>query len=423
MKALIVPLLLLLASPLFSQNDSLRPYNSAKAKELDLKKFPRPILADNPAWVNLYFRALQTVYDKMGNGTPQNGFTKHYIDEGNEQTIDQWDACFSACFGMYLNTWLPAMSALDNFYKKQQKEGFIQGRYRKTDGCCAVPIKKGDPFVEPPLFAWVEWRYYLITGDKSRFARVLPILSKYYDWVEDNCKSPRENKLYTTTLKASVMENLPRKEIGKGAWIDFSAQQALAAQMVANIADVLGDKKTSDKYWAKYQDIFDAINKNCWDKDDQFFYDLKEDGTLLKTKHIGAFWTILSECYSSDKLPGFLSNLKNPYSFYRTHPFPTLAATDKQFSKNGHYWNSGVWSETNFMVLLSLSKLGEYEMAYQAASAHLSAVSDVFYSNSISEKHIAPSQRLGDSYHTSWEAYSSEKLEPARGIDSSFFCR
>ncbi|MDE2588030.1 MAG: hypothetical protein KGL30_07690, partial [Lactobacillales bacterium] len=100
MKALIVPLFLLLAASAYSQNDSLRPYYSAKAQAIDLKKFPRPILADNPAWVNLYYRALQTIYDRMGAGTPQNGFTKQFIDEGRDNSVSQWDACFAACYGM-----------------------------------------------------------------------------------------------------------------------------------------------------------------------------------------------------------------------------------------------------------------------------------------------------------------------------------
>ena len=42
--------------------------------------------------------------------------------------------------------------------------------------------------VLPPLFAWAEFNIYHKLGVKKRIREVLPVLEKYYTWIEQNFK-------------------------------------------------------------------------------------------------------------------------------------------------------------------------------------------------------------------------------------------
>ena len=185
---------------------------------------PRPILTDNPKLVELYYAAWEMAWAKITNGTAENGFVDRYMDEGFNDLIYQWDTCFMAAFGMYGRPVFPAMASLDNFYRKQRQDGYIQRVYWESTGKPAADPTVEEPLVNPPLFAWIEARYYRISGDSTRLERVLPHLVRYYDWMEEHLRAFTGKGLYYTSPLGSGMDNTPRDGVGRGGWIDMSCQ-------------------------------------------------------------------------------------------------------------------------------------------------------------------------------------------------------
>ena len=121
--------------------------------------------------------------------------------------------------------------------------------------------------INPRLFAWVEWKYYLVTGDFSRFSRILPILDAYFKWIDSNCRGiDRAAGLYFTTHLGSGMDNSPREGIEQGGWIDLSAQMALFAKYLMFIAEELGEETLKSHYREKYQELGRIINSYLWSK-------------------------------------------------------------------------------------------------------------------------------------------------------------
>ena len=140
---------------------------------------PQPYFSKHQYLADIYWAAWNILYHKRSFGTAENGFVAEYLDEGFNELIYQWDTCFMALFAMYGGDNFPAMASLDNFYMKQRADGWISRVYKESDG---LPVEKPsveEPMINPPLFAWVEWKYYLISGDSSRFSRILPILDNY----------------------------------------------------------------------------------------------------------------------------------------------------------------------------------------------------------------------------------------------------
>jgi len=384
---------------------------------------PEPILQNNVKYVELYYAAWEMAWDKIQQGTTENGFEPLYMDEGFNELIYQWDLCFITSFAIYGRDVFPVMPSLDNFYNKQRDDGYIQRVYWETNGEIANKPTADEPMVNPPLFAWVEWRYYQISGDSSRFSKVLPVLTKYYEWTEKNCRTEKGKGLFYITGLGSGMDNTPRKNVGKAAWIDYSSQQALAALYISKIAEAQNDINTQESYSRKHIETKTKINNLLWNNRTQFYYDLTESDTLSSTMHIGAYWTLLSEVCTSENLSYMTSHLKNPDEFWRPHLVPTLAANQPEFDEKGHYWLGSVWAPTNYMVIKGLMANNELALADSIAFNHLKNVSDIYFDFKPETKKIAFNERFNDNYKTLWECYSSEKNEPATRWDNTFYSR
>jgi len=384
---------------------------------------PEPVLQNDSMLVELYYAAWEMAWNKISRGTSQNGFVNFYMDEGFNEQIYQWDTNFMAAFGMYASNLFPAIQSLDNFYNNQREDGYIQRVYNESNGGEVAEPTADEPLINPPLFAWTEWRYYQITGDKSRLKKVLPHLTKYHNWINENLRDSVGHGLYYTTQLGSGMDNIPRPNVGKAGWIDFTSQMALAAKMIVNIATTVGDNDTVIEFTDEYSRIINLINQFCWNNDSQFYYDFKEDSALSNVMHIGGFWTLISQTATRERAEALFKHLGNPDEFWRPHMVPALAANQLDYDSSGHYWRGGVWAPTNYMIIKGLEKYGQYELADQIVENHLYKMAEVYYQFQPDEKKIAFEERYGDGYQTIWECYSPEFPEPATRWDDTFYCK
>jgi len=321
----------------------------------------------------------------------------------------------------------PAMATLDNFYNHQRgSDGYICRCYNESTG-----LATGENDINPPLFAWMEWRYYKLTGDASRLNTVLPVLDSYYTWVQNNSRSANGGGLYYITDLGSGMDNSPRESyVHQGAWIDISSQQALSALYITRLAAVAGDAALQTKYQTEYDNIKALINSYLWNDSYNMYYDKKEDGNWHIRNTIASFWPMIAEVADSSKAAVLISDhLKNPAEFYRPHLFPTLAANDPLYDGSGHYWRGGVWAPTDFAVIKGIA-LHDKAFAFEAATNHIGNMSRVYHDfdpssyqysmPSLSEPNIP---RNGDGFKQIWEAYSPETAAPATRWDANLLVR
>ncbi len=164
------------------------------------REFPQPILTEHKDWIVLYNVAWQFARSHINAGTEENGFADLYMDEGFNPLIFQWDTAFMTLFGKYALNSFPVMPSLDNFYNKQRDDGFISRVYWEKDGTYPNEPDSLEPMINPPLYAWAEWQYYLMTNDTSRFSKTLPVLDKYFRWIKVNCLRKGVELYYFTGL-------------------------------------------------------------------------------------------------------------------------------------------------------------------------------------------------------------------------------
>lgn len=352
--------------------------------------FPQPVLSEHPDWIDLYWKAWEIASSKVQYGTETNGFVEEYLDEGFNSNIFQWDTCFMMFFAKYCNGVFPTIVSLDNFYRKQHANGAICREIRESDGSdyWATSSKQ---FTNPPLFAWIEWLYYRFTNDASRFERVLPVLDKYFQWCKQNRTSSKG--MYWWNNLGSGMDNSPRPESSIFGWVDYTAQQAMAACYISKIALHINDSETAENYKAESDSLKSFVNRFCWNETDGYYWDVNSSGSQIKTKTAACFWPMIAGIASQEQAEKLSQHLKNKNEFYRPHLFPTLSADHSNYNPAGEYWCGSVWAPTNFMYIKGLEACGYEDFAKEASINHIENMSQVY-------KNIEP--------HTIWENYAPE---------------
>jgi len=408
-------------------------------KELPVEvidKLPLPVMDNHPQWINLYYATWKYMYGKITKGNTANRFVPSYIDEGFNENIYQWDSSFMAAYAIYGPDVFPAMPTLDNFYNHQAEDGYICRTYNETTGN-ATDLNA----INPPLFAWMEYRYYKLSGDSGRLSRVLPVLDKYFTWLKNKLHTTKNSVksdylyFYNKTDKpadwASGMDDSPRGEyIKEGAWIDLSSQQALAAFYISKLADVISDTALKNKYKNEYNSIKNKINEFLWNSEHNTYYDKKEDGAWHVRNTIASFWPMIAEIPDSEKAAYLIDDhLKNESEFYTPHLFPTLARNDEKYSRTGHYWQGGVWAPTNFMTIKGVAKYN-YQFALEASINHIENMSKVyhdfnphFYTYKMPGLDESNLPRNGQGYYQIWETYSPEDYAPSTRWDNNLLVR
>lgn len=333
---------------------------------------PQPELPERPALVALYWRCWELAAQKVRHGSAENGFSATYIDAAFGGNIFQWDTCFIAAFARYSRELLPVLPALDNFYRLQEPDGYIAREYRWENGAPLWAKPSGDS-INPPLFAWAEWQLYRIHADRTRLSNVWPHLDGYFRYLQRVHRN--HDGTYWITDMGSGMDNTPRYGAG---WLDLTCQQALNARMLALIAQEIDNTLAVEWYTAQHRELAAVINSRMWDAETGWYWDVDTAGLAIMQQTIANFWPLLADVTSDAQTAQLVAHLRDPATFWRTHPFPTLAANHVSYRPHGEYWLGAVWAPTNYMVIKGLEHTGQHELAREATLRHLDAIERVY---------------------------------------------
>ena len=367
----------------------------AQSSVSNKKEFPKIHFYDQD-FVDIYDQTWAWSNESWRKGTARSKLSPRFFNAPDTDSIVQFEAIFSTFFLVYSNRIFPAGAQLDNFYGKQEENGAIRGEYSLKDGK-PVPIRDNPEGVQPPLFAWAEYNIYHKIGNKKRIREVIPILERYYNWLERTFKD--ETGLYAVPLVATMTQNAPRK--GVVYPVDFNTQQAANALYMAELGDILNDKEISFRYKRHYFSLKTRINNLMWNDADGIYYDLDKNSEQVKVKTIASFWPLLAELPNEARSEQLIEHLSNPETFGTENPFPTLAADEEAFSERGIGFRGSVYPPFTFMVIKGLEKYGKYDLARACSIRHLYYMLDTLHPES---------KERG----TVWEAYLPRKDGPAQ---------
>ena len=388
----------------------------SRRMDVDYSKLPEPILEDHPEWVKLYYTAWELCAAHIRTLTD----SRTYIDtawDSNRNYQWVWDSCFISLYSRYAPETFPCMGGLDIFYSLQREDGYIGMTYDFDKMIEPWPNR-----INPPLFAWAEWEYYLSTGDSSRFRRVVGHIENLMRWIDKNRRTVSHKELanqhldehdrdtsslndsfyYFEDTGSSGMDDAPRSpripEVGQYFdWIDLSSQMALSFRMLSYMNGIIGNGDKSLYWKSRVEELGGAINKYLWSDNTRFYHDRAVSFNLCACKSVASFWPMLAGICDNYRIACLVDHLLNEREFNRHTPVPALSADDPNYSPLGGYIASGTWAPTNYMITRGLAKQGRGDIAHMIAKKYIGVISRT-YTN------FEP--------HTLWEGYCNEEDRP-----------
>ncbi len=388
--------------PLVAENE----FRVAKPRTVTPKSFeqakkilPAPFWSGHDDEVRMYWRAWEIAIGNIRQPQKGSGFVAPYLDIAYNGNLFMWDASFMMMFARYGYRFFPFQNTLDNFYAKQHPDGFIC-REIKADG--ADCFERYDPVsTGPNLLPWAELLYFKQYGNVERLHKIFPALCAYTKWWRLN--RTWQNGMYWSSGWGTGMDNMPRVQPqynmifsnGKMTWLDTCLQQLLVDEALLEIGFQIERWQEIEELEDEMRHIKAYINENMWSAQEGFLFDQYDDGSLSKTKGIGAFWALQADALDSARLDTLVAKLRDTSLFARHHCVPSLSADNPKYNAKGRYWQGGVWPGTNYMVITGLTKKGYTHEARTIAENHYGNVLDVF-------------RKTG----TFWEYYAPEASEP-----------
>lgn len=354
------------------------------------KDFPRIHFYDQD-FVDVYDRTWAWISDHWTTGGEASGFASgKFFYYPPENRLEQLEQIFSSFFLVYSNRIYSASNGLDAMYSRQEEDGAIRCTY-DVDSGKAVSSKDNPEAVGMPLFAWAEYNLYHKGGNKKRVKEIMPILQRYYTWLEKSFKAP--NGLYRVPLAATGMPNSPREKAAY--FVDFNAAMAINALYMSALGDILNDKDIGFQYKRNYFSLKTRINSHMWNNDDGFYYDIDENERQINVKTIAAFWPLLAEIPNEERAEALVARLSDPETFGTENPFPSLSADSEFYDKRGMGFRGSVLPHLTYMVIKGLEKYNQWELARDCAIRHLYFILDSAHSN-------------GETKQILWDAYQPQ---------------
>lgn len=400
----------------------------------DWKKYiPIPVCEEHPEYTEFYEKAWELAFSHIKHipGMPQDP----YMDESFCDTqVWIWDTCFMTFFCKYAREVFPGIETLNNFYE------VLYGGKRLP---IVIPTEKepvwthsvaGEPYEikvhiadNPPIFAWAEYENALMSGDLEYINELLyehRFLQKHYEWVEGLKESVKLDGVFLPTyLKAeeygykweggaSGMDNTPRGRKGEHAtesrpnnpdmlWVDAICQQALSANIISKMYELVGDGENARIWQKKFAEKRDIINRFYWDKEDSYYYDIDcNTHEFYKVMSIASYWAMTAGVATKEQAEALVRELENPETMGGEVPFVSISRSDSDYNKDGGYWRGSVWLPTSYATLIGLKNYGYFDIAHTTACK---LVEHMYRTYADFEP------------HTIWECYNPTKHSPALG--------
>lgn len=379
------------------QTDPLPVYKEIK------DQLPQPLWENHEDAIRCYHRTWEIAFGNLRKANPEAGFVSNFIDTAFNGYLFMWDSAFILMFGKYASRIFDFQRTLDNMYSHQHRDGFICREICERES--GEQFTRDDPAsTGPNVMPWSEWEYFLSTGDKDRLSRVFDPLCAYHNWLQKHRSWPDGS--YWSCGLACGMDNQPRIPGAVGwehglshgfmSWIDACAQQYLSAEILIQMARILG--REDEVTWLKEESelLRNTVNNTMWNDKDGYYYDKFRDGSLSTVKTVGAYWVLLAGLVPEERRDRFVAHLDNPNEFKRTNRVPTLSADHPDYDgKDGGYWRGAVWAPTNYMVLRGLTKYGYNQLAHEIARDYLYNVVEVFKTTGTLHENYSPDMVAG----------------------------
>ena len=261
-------------------------------------------------------------------------------------------------------------------------------------GNIACIVTSNDAWVDRsqhPNGALVAWQLYQRTGERSMLAANYDALSRNQRWWWENRDPDAFGLLSCGT--SDVGEGLykgtafgARNETGmdNSATHDeavydpvtrtlstfdlgLNCAAALDAEMLANMATVLGKHADAQEFTRVADRCRTLISETLWDESRGLFANRQRNGGFVRSLSPTSFYPLLCGAATPEQAARLLEHLSDETTFGGNFVLPNAARNDPAFADNV-YWRGRIWPNVNYMVWLGLRRYGFTAEASKLAS-------------------------------------------------------
>jgi hypothetical protein len=362
--------------------------------------FPSVILPEHPGWVALYKKAWELNWERIVTSTALPARFAYNATPDNSMSY-VWDACFNLLFQRYaaMSRADAGVATLDNFYAIQNEEGYID-RHFNTSTFAAGYLTSHDTAsitgVNPPLFAWAEWDYYLMTADKGRLTSLLPKLIKQYQFIESFLQEKPGYYIWDGNPSGwdNILEIQPHKY-----WVELPAMQALSARCISQIADELGNNDVAARFKTELSGKQQQMEA-YWNKEKNWYCSIDSNGRFTG-KTLSGLWAVAAGIVTQDRAALIRQTIMDTTAFLTSPmPLPSVAKDEHGYDPQGRYWHGSVWINISLMAIRGLEQYGFVNEAKQLSTQTLNGMLQVY-------------EQWDKRPFTLWECYAPEFIAPA----------
>jgi hypothetical protein len=184
---------------------------------------------------------------------------------------------------------------------------------------------------------WVQWL------EGNRMTRNTGLIEMFvgFDTGHDNSarvldiSCPGNYTVEGKRMNAAVLP--PEDNITPILAVDMNANYYGNLTALDKMARVLGE--SGEEYGKKAENVKKALFKECFDKEDCFFYDVDKNGNKRKILSSTVFNLFIEEVLDKEKDKALINELCTRYifnekHFYTAYPFPAVSVSDKTWKKH-----------------------------------------------------------------------------------------
>jgi glycogen debranching enzyme len=272
-----------------------------------------------------------------------------------------WDSAFHAIGWRHVDPPL-ARELLSAVFDCQGADGFIPHMMNPSGN---------SQITQPPVLALAACLVNASASEPAWLAALYPKLAAYVSW--DLAQRDRDGDgLAEWSIEGdphcrsgeSGMDNSARfDEATALAAVDFNAFLALECELLAGIAEQLGQPAQACTWRERHAHLCQLINTYLWDAQQGFYFDYDpHKGARTGVMAGSGFLPLICGAPSPEQAARLAAHLQNPATFGTPFKVATIAANDA-----AHYakdmWRGPVWMNLNWLVAYGLRRYGLLDAA------------------------------------------------------------
>jgi putative isomerase len=346
-------------------------HSAAATQDTPFRQAVRDVVAWNTIWDNANHRPTTAL--------TRNWLTKKFSGWG------VWlnDMLFHALLAALAGDWETARANLAAALEYQSPEGNLP--------CLRTATQEWVDRSQSPLGAYILWRIFELTGDRSLLAlHFATLLRAHRWWIEkrdgnadgliEYGSSPTGSGAFAHTKQAamdeSFMDNAP---IFDDSGFDpgmhtltmaepgLNSLVSLDAQFLARIADELGDAATAAELRGTAERLNARISEGLWDPDRGIFAGRQWSGEFVGSLSAACFFPLIAGAATDAQASALIDGyLLNPEKFWGERVMPS-SSHDDPASADNVYWRGRIWPPHLFLVWEGLCRQGRRDIATELA--------------------------------------------------------